>query len=237
MTWQAVQARRLTGGFDEVCYAKHGAHTTVEADTAQGRMTVYDADRYQNVYGFCPADDVVSRTLLESGEWEIQNREALWDRGILDSPEPGETVIDFGCQVGWYTRMAARAGFRVLAFDAVAESLALAVGNGGTAVTGCRAWIDADTPELDPEGCPPIRLVKADIEGNEEHALRVVWPLLDAGLVDHLLLEMSPVFNPSYRHVADRLRAAGYTAYRPHAARDWDWVLDFDQADILFTRP
>lgn len=236
MTWADTQARRLSGGRLEVCEAGHDAHAHREVDTILGPMVAYDADRYEDIPGFCPGDDVVSRQLVIQGQWEAANSVALEKFGVLEAPEPGELVIDFGCQVGWYTRMATRAGFGVLAFDGVAESLAIATANGGPLVTPCRAWLDADTPELDPEGAPEVRLVKIDIEGNDEHALRVVWPLIDAGLCEHLLVELSPVFNDSYAELAERLRAARYRAYLPHAGRAWDWQLSWPQAEVLFSR-
>lgn len=236
MTWVETQARRLTGGRDEVCFQAHGEHGKQTVDTTLGPMLVYRADDYRNVYGFCPADDVVSATLADVGFWERANEEAIVKHGVLDGPAPGEVVIDVGCQVGWYTRMAAQAGFRVLAIDAVAESLGMALTNGGPNVTGCRAWIDADTPEADPEGAPPVRLVKMDIEGSEEHALRVVWPLIDAGLVDHLLVELSPVFNDSYPALVEQIRAVYPRAWLSYRGEPWDWRLDFDQAEVLFSR-
>ena len=81
-----------------------------------------------------------------------------------------------------------------------------------------------------------MRLVKMDIEGAEEHALRVVWPLVKAGLVDHLLIELSPVFNDSYPALVDMIRGEGYRAWLPHRGMAWDWRLSWPQAEVLFSR-
>lgn len=236
MTWAETQAAHLTGGRIETCEAGHETHAHRKVDTILGTMIAYDADRYEDQHGFCPADDIVSRQLVIQGRWEAANHVALQRFRVLDNPEPGEIVIDVGCQVGWYTTMAARAGFEVLAVDAVQESLDMAEANGGSRVTPCRAWLDQDTPGLDPVGAPPVRLVKADIEGNEEHALRVVWPLITAGLVDHLLLELSPVFNDTYPALVAQIRGEGYRAWLPHKGKAWDWALSWPQAEVLFSR-
>jgi hypothetical protein len=58
-----------------------------------------------------------------------------------------------------------------------------------------------------------IALAKIDIEGAEEHAVDLLWLSIEKGLVDHLLIEISPVFNDSYPDLVVRLLEAGYEAW------------------------
>ena len=77
-----------------------------------------------------------------------------------------------------------------------------------------------------------MRLVKADVESAEQHVVRALSRLLDAHVVEWVLLEISPVFRDDYlATVVEPLREAGYeSAWRLHPEwRVWDepWVLDF----------
>lgn len=240
MTWITDQARHLTGGRIEICEAGHDAHRVIVTSTVQGPMVVFNASHYRDQPGYCTGDDAVSRSLIAAGHHEEGIRHGLGELGVLDHPN-GDLVLDFGTHVGWYTLMAAQAGFDVLGFDGEPEHLTMVERNmrrAGVAerVTLCRVWLDEDTPQLDPEGCPPIRLLKADVEGAEEHVLRIAWPLIDAGLVTHLLLEISPVFNDSYPALVARLVDKGYTVHRFYPTRLWDGSLDFPQTEMLFSR-
>ena len=45
-----------------------------------------------------------------------------------------------------------------------------------------------------------VRLAKIDVEGAERDAVRMLWPSIEAGMVDHLLVEVSPVFDDYSPH-------------------------------------
>ena len=236
-SWAEAVSHRLSGGRIEQCDAGHAKHQTVTVDTVQGPMRVFAADRYQDIHGYCTGDDQVSRSLAASGVWEPHIYAGLATLGVLDDAQLGEHVIDFGSHVGWYTRLAVNAGFTVVAVDGEPEHLSLTVRNAGTDVITARGWLDCDSKFVTvPDDDSTVRLVKADVEGAERHAVRTIEPLLDAGLVDHLLLEISPVFNDTYHVLCTELVWRGFRAWRFDPLREWDWRLDFPQTEILFSR-
>lgn len=62
----------------------------------------------------------------------------------------------------------------------------------------------------------PWRVVKIDLEGAEDEALRVLAPVIAAGAIEHMLIEVSPVFR-GVEHYAGLVRGlmdAGYVVYR-----------------------
>ena len=88
----------------------------------------------------------------------------------------------------------------------------------------------------------PIRIAKIDIEGAESYAIDMLIPPLEAGNVDYLLVEVSPVFNDTYPALMERLFGLGYVAF-DLAAAAWHPIGDLDawfeglhQTDVLFTR-
>ena len=250
MTWLEDAARRLAGGRLEVCYVGHGHHAWRIVDTTQGPLEVFDAAQYRDMGAYCTGDDHVSRMLLEHGTWEPHVLAALDELGVLDAPEESEVVLDFGCQVGWYARHAADRGFHVLALDGDGECLDVCAANVARAAERAdrdlvlsRGWLDERTRTLPlPADGTRVRLVKADVESSECHVVRACSRLLDAGVVEWILLEISPVFRDDYREeVLVPLLEAGYSrAWRLHGGlREWadGWPLDFPQEEILFARP
>ncbi len=80
-----------------------------------------------------PEDDVITRELLTSGYWELD--ETLEARAIL---RPGDTFIDVGADFGWYTVIGAKAvgpTGRVIAFEPVPRNLEFLRRN--VAANGC----------------------------------------------------------------------------------------------------
>lgn len=249
MTWLEDAARRLSGGRDEVCYSGHTHHARRIAETVLGTIEVFDASKYREQFGYCTGDDEVSRVLADHGTWEAHVLRALDDLDVLKDPAGGECVLDFGSRVGWYSRLAARAGFDVLALDADRECLDVTAANTEREVERndrelvlCHGWLDEHTRTLElPDDGTTVRLVKADVESAELHVVRSLSRLLDAHVVEWVLLEISPVFRDDYLEtVVEPLRAAGYEqAWRLHPSwRVWDepWVLDFAQEEILWRR-
>lgn len=250
MTWLEDAGKRLSGGRLETCYSGHTHHARRIVETVQGTLEVFDSAQYRGTFGYCTGDDEVSRVLEHHGTWEPHVLAALDELEVLADPAPGEVVLDFGSRVGWYSRLAAARGFDVLALDGDGECLDVTGANtereaerSDRELVLSRGWLDESTRTLPlPTDGTRVRLVKADVESAELHVVRSLSRLLEAGVVDWVLLEISPVFRDDYGPaVLDPLRAAGYTrAYRPHPAlREWlePWELDFPQEEILFTRP
>jgi hypothetical protein len=101
-------------------------------------------------------------------------------------------VVDIGAQVGWYTMLAAVNGRRVVAVEADPENVRLLrVNTEGLDVEVVHGWVGPESPTVE---SGHIRLLKADIEGLEREAVRVFRPMLEAGRVDWLLLELTPSF-------------------------------------------
>lgn len=229
MAWLQSAAELLTCGAQDPC-AAHAEHATTvmrcdlsghglddwpRADLAFD-LAVFDAERYRDTPGFCPADSDVSRTLVRYGCWEAW--ESLLALAILrDGDGP---VVDFGANVGWYSVLALAYGHDLLAVESEPSTAAVLAANLMLAReqfrTGAYAgvaygWVGPDTPML-PSG-PCLRLVKVDIEGAEAHAVAALLPSLDAGLVDFLLVEHTPEFGDGGRIAWDLLARHRYVPY------------------------
>lgn len=231
-------AELWAGGPIDTC--QHGEHDTVDAPLVPFPFTCFPAETYRDTEGWCAGDDDVSRTLLLYGQWE---REAT--ALVLPVLDGGGLVLDVGCHIGWYAIQAARAGHATLCVAADPEHLRVLGINAerndvADLVVGCLGWIDADTrpvPPL-PDGLR-VTLAKVDIEGNDVHAITALWPLIAAGLVDHILCEVSPVFSPGYPEMVDRLLAAGYDATlipEMTPLTSGAGIADVQQRDVFFTR-
>jgi hypothetical protein len=247
--WLAEVAALWAGGQEDRCVFGHTEHVTVDAALNDGTtFRVFDEERYRTeTPGFCEGRDEVSKAILCNGWWEAPGTK-LW----TDALRPGDIAIDIGAHVGWYAMHARRKGASVLVVDASMEHLDVLAVNAhpipGT--WDCRGWIGENTPPcpLPPEGVR-VRAVKIDIEGNERHAIAALWPLLERGLVDHLLVEVSPVFTGLSHacRLVDRILDADYLCrsidgkviknYEDGSGSDSDLVLPQQpQWDLLFTK-
>lgn len=188
-----------------VCEFGHPWHRSIRRNGWQ----IWEWRHYQGLAGYCPAQDDVSKSIDLNGDWEREETAVA-----LSVVRPGDLVVDFGSHIGWYTTHAARAGATVLAYDSDPENMRLLErnarprGHEAPRVVSHLGWL-VDAPALD---ALPIRLVKADVEGAEDQALRIIRRSLDAGLVDYLLIECSPEFADYYPALIDDLTARGYTA-------------------------
>lgn len=204
-----------------------GTHVSLGGPTAYGdlppiperfadsfNLTVWDWQHGAPVgSGYCPARDVVSETIAELGVWEPA--ETIVMRLCFERLETG-VFLDFGCQLGWFSVLAARAGMNVAAFDADLECVNLCNRNlldNGYDETATMQRIDADATPLDPLDIGGPVVVKIDLEGAEKHAISVIQPIIDSGAVEFVMIEMSPVFNKSYRGIARGLIKDGFTPY------------------------
>ena len=178
------------------------------------RMWIWDPDHHPVDGGPpCPAHDAVSETIVSHGIWEPQ--ETILTLHSLREPSEG-IVVDMGCQIGWFSLLAASCGRHVLAMDAEQENLDLLRLSArenmwGPLIQPRQVRIGPDTPSLGLGR--QVRLAKLDLEGAEPDGLRILWPAIQAGLVDRLLIEVSPVFHDGYGDVVCDLIQAGYRAY------------------------
>jgi hypothetical protein len=177
-------------------------------------MELFDWTKYREVGPWCPGAGVESEAIAELGVWEP--RETIVALTVFESADPGSLCVDFGAHVGWYSLLAASSGLEVLAWECDPEPLRLlrtSANLNGWKIRTRGTRIGADTKPLPKTA---IRLAKLDIEGAEEHAIRILGPSIRAGLVDHILMEVSPVFADYYPALVLSLISRGYEAYRFH---------------------
>jgi hypothetical protein len=162
---------------------------------------------------WCPAHDAVSETIIALGVWEPQETTVLllaWE--ALDWKCE---FVDVGCQIGWFTAIANKRGVDVTAFEADGQVWEVAQRNAHPGLTEIHhtrvgEWTP---PEEVLAHVQPQVVAKIDIEGAEEHAIRMLGPLIDEGRVPFILMEVSPCFNDSYPELVTSLLDRGYHAY------------------------
>ena len=187
-------------------------------------MEVFDWRRYENTHGYCPGDDEFSRSVEQQRIWEGFN--TVLAMAILDPHRPRQigfieeselgVVLDFGANLGWFTKLATLAGRDVLAIEADAAVMAVLQRNVTTIEWlghpfFAQGWIGPDTPQL--SAGPRVRFLKSDVEGNENHVVRVCANLFKDRLVDYAMLEVSPIFAPHYPDTLQWIVSCGYTAH------------------------
>lgn len=245
MNWFETAQAQLQMETGQGCEAGHTRHNRkivpVHAPGFLGPMTIFNAAKYRDTYGFCPGDDDVSRTLAMYGIWE-----PIETGVVVEALNRSEgIVIDFGSQIGWYSMLATHSDHDVLAIEGVAEHEELTrincEGRLGD-LWQAQHWLNEHTLKLSVEGCPPVALVKIDVEGAEEHALRCIRNLLDADLVQNILMEVSPVFNDSYEELVAELLSRGFSAtalnpVQPLTAENYLTLLaEIPQFDVMFSK-
>ncbi len=197
------------------CQLGHAVHEKITVPTRIGPMTVYDTERYEtDLPGWCPGRHITCHQLRIEGQWEPHDTEAI--RHILENGDRNKWVIDFGAHAGWYTVMAAKYGYRVLAVENEDAHIALLMDNVarhgiGDRVSICQAWVDENFTVDDP-GCD-VELIKADIEGAEKWAVQACEPWMDQ--ISNWYLEISPEFRDDYPALVDKLKLAGFEAFYP----------------------
>lgn len=181
------------------CQFGHARHKTKRV----GGLVIFDWEEYQGLAGYCSGQDQVSMTIDLTGSWEVEETAKA-----MSVVEAGDMVFDFGAHIGWYAHHAALLGAHVYAYEADWENVRLLRQNCPRLLVKV-GWIE-DMPPV--TTLFPVRLVKIDVEGAEIEAVRIIRPLLDAGLVDSLLVECSPEFDSYYPELIDMLIGYGYTA-------------------------
>jgi hypothetical protein len=173
-------------------------------------MLIYERDETPGP--LCPANDAVSEMLGVHGMWEPQGTALALS--VMESDAPGE-MHDFGAHVGWYSLLAMSCGRWAFAWEPDAESAGMlrqsAIKNGWNSSTIYDVTVGPDSTVQSLH--LPIRFLKIDIEGAEADAVRIMWPAISNGKVDHILMEVSPCFGPGYPELVEKLRRAGYRVY------------------------
>jgi hypothetical protein len=155
------------------------------------------------------------------GDWAVSDsikRHGVWEpveTAVMSSAfagNPGSWFVDIGCHVGWYTAIARSWGLPTLAVDVSELCLAMLERRHDDGIAIQKAWIDSQykAPAGIVEG--PV-IMKMDIEGAEQHAVKAWREWFIQGDVTHCLMEISPVFNASYPHIVNNLVALGYECW------------------------
>lgn len=178
-------------------------------------MTIFDYKKYQDTNGYCTGDDAISLSLDLQGVWE--GIETLLILDILHKGNKQNVVLDFGSHIGWYTILAARAGYKVAAFDTDAENTAVLIHNAEInhvqeRVFPYQMWVDERAPMLRSTG-ESVELMKCDIEGNEKYAVEMCHSLFKNRKINYAMLEISPVFNDGYTELCLEIARAGYRVF------------------------
>lgn len=211
-------------------------------------MMIWDPARHPVDGGpYCPAHDAVSETIVTHRIWEP--RETILALSVLETAPPGSVMFDMGAQLGWFSMLAASCGVNALAFEADSDNALLM--QKGAELNGWgqllrpeeieeikeirqRPLIESFYGRIGPETLATdasgfeggIRLAKIDLEGAEFEAIRVLWPAIEAGRLDHMLMEVSPCFADGYPELVQRMIDAGYRAYALPEKHQPPWGLD-----------
>lgn len=188
------------------CQAGHGKHERLKVQTTEGEMVCYNWDLYKGFSGYCTGQDDISRTLINSGIWSPTETEFV--KKLLEDKKYTGAVWDIGSHIGWFSRIAYNLGYRIKAFDGDEENLELLRINIPTAQTKA-LWFDENTKVFKaPCGCRDnngIKFCKIDIEGNERFAIKSLENYLCMGLVENMMIEVSPIFNAYYPDMISQL--------------------------------
>ena len=164
---------------------------------------------------YCPAHDLVSQLIVERGIWEPAETEVALR--AFHSDDFG-VFVDMGAQIGWFTLLAQQCGRSVAAFECDADNEEMLHRNwsmnfdDGRWLVANRSRIGPDSPTMTLREDTRICLAKIDVEGAENHAIDILRPAIEAGKVDRILMEVSPVFDTYYGDLVFDLMTAGYDA-------------------------
>lgn len=244
--WESIGCTRGHGHHETIwkhvdLHAEHGYGDLPKVPAEFGRrftMELHDWRRYLDGEGYCPGHDAVSETIDLLGIWEPAETISTLAACI---GHPGELMVDFGMHLGWFSLLAASCGLEVRGFEADSVNAETAhdsfAANRWPAPTITVDRITVDTPAMEPT---VIRLAKIDVEGAENQAVRMLGPSIDAGLVDHMLIEISPCFDDYYPDLVVDLVVRGFRSYQlppkrrpPHAFSAFPDDLDAGRLDLM----
>lgn len=220
------------------CEAGHGKHKTLDIEInffgehhglgdapkiprkwqRKLNFRVFDWKEYENTNGYCPADDNISRGIYSAGVWEGFNTPLFLD--ILDRGNRDNLVLDFGSNIGWYSRLATEFGYEVEAFDSdtdIAELFEfnkIGIYKSNVISRLNLGWIDENSKLPERIEDKNIEILKCDLEGSEEHVYHMCRILFEEQKINYVMMEISPVFNDSYFDLVPKIIYNGYVAYR-----------------------
>ena len=177
-------------------------------------MDVWDWRQFTNAPGgpghYCPAHDIISECLDTQGMWEGYGTLLVLDH----LTRTDGLMVDVGSQLGWYSALAASCGNDVLAVDADPECVPLTLANAGRCDVDVQAvrGTTGEGAQVLPVG-DRVSFLKVDVEGAEDHVVRVFRPLIEANLIDAMMLEVSPVFADHYPDTLTVILEAGYNMW------------------------
>jgi SAM-dependent methyltransferase len=170
---------------------------------------------------------------MVEGLWELHDSKPIAE--VFERGDRSRLVVDFGSHIGWYTIMAAKLGYDVLAIDADAENLRLLESNAvlhgvEDKITLRHAWVDEQfTLNVDRE----IELVKIDLEGSDYDAVNACWPFIEG--IRNFYVEISPIWRDDYPRLVQQLTDSGFTAYWTDG-RPFDDDYSLTQFNLRFSR-
>lgn len=221
----------------KTCQAGHVMHERLMVDTVVGKMMVFDFEKYKDQHGlYCTGQDDISRTLKNEGVWGHTETKMIEE--LLAQGNPVQRIVlDFGAHIGYYSVMAAKLGYTVQAYEGNFENAELlrinAKLNGvDYKIVTNTIWIDKNSSNVNFN--KEIELAKIDLEGNEKHAVRMLWPLIKTQQIKHIFMEVSPVFNDSYPDLVTSICAAGYDVFLD--GEPFNGEFNFAQDNLLFVR-
>lgn len=212
------------------CQAGHTSHDRIEVKTDVGMMTVYDSSKYMGFKGFCTGQDDVSSTLERIGSWDFPIKSRIEKILYTLGGTRGKTFVDVGSHVGYFSKLAENHGMKVYAYEAESESLELVKQNAPTAKRYEIWFSELTSNEIFDEDFH-VDIMKIDIEGSEKHAIRYFWNLIENKRVDHIIMEVSPVFNDMYPLLLRELQGAGFTVCELDGT-PFNWDFTFHQTNL-----
>ncbi len=219
------------------CHAGHDSHDRIKVKTKLGLMYIYDWNKYKDFDGYCIGQDDVSRTIRNTGEWAWQETQMI--KKLLKNGDRSGLVLDFGCHVGWYSILAAKLGYSVIAIDGVREhcetlKLNAKLNDVQNKIAIRCSWIDKNNNLDFLYKGDNVFLLKADIEGSEEHVIKAMEYSLERKLIQFLYLEISPIFNKRYPALVQKIADYGYHVLLN--GKTFNFKFDFRQENLLFIR-
>lgn len=209
------------------CQAGHESHSRTVVDTQLEEMMIYNYKKYMGYKGYCTGQDDVSRTLDLYGVWEPTETQEI--RKVLNKHNQYKLFVDVGAHIGWYSLLASRLGYKVLAYEADPENCKVLNINCPSAEVE-KLWIDENTKPIDE--VMDIELLKIDIEGSERHAIKMFEKSIEAGTIKNIHMEVSPVFNDTYPVLIDYLEGVDYEVF--DHGKLFNHNYNFTQNNLLF---
>jgi hypothetical protein len=137
-------------------------------------------------------NDLVSYDIRRYGSWEPYQSELTLE---LLRTLPNKVFIDIGAHIGYYSIIAAKHGFDVIAFEKNPVYFKVLADNAApySNIQLLRTEVTRDNlPKFE----KPVGLIKIDVEGCEPEIIAGMEDIITARLIDALIVEISPKFRP-----------------------------------------